>query len=411
MLRGFFSFPRHGSRAVQSQPLDSKRSETSRSEVRRPDSRLREFPWLSSLWSRLKDLGRARASQGRRFRRHRADGWFASFAGAIHAVERPAQRNSVFEACEPRLVLTPNVWLVGVDLQAAEHFYPNVENPAMIEFHRDGPTTNSLVVHFTTSGSATYQGMTSDYYLFATPYQVTTQAGMSSQLAVFRIWDDSQIEPTEQAVITLALSPYAPGSYSISEPSAQTFDIIDNDNVKIWVSSPDKIAEEEDTQSAYFRIRRDGPINVPVTVSFEVKPPPLSTATPGDDYGALYAPPGPGSVEIPVGWSFVDIHVVPVDDSIPEPPEEVVLYLLDPPPAGYTFCNRTEWVVIFDNDLPPEQHDADAQAEPLFCECLCSCERDRVTVNALTGDVSINHDQAGIPGLCPFSLNIPTARH
>ena len=74
--------------------------------------------------------------------------------------------------------------------------------------------------------------------------------------------------------------------------------------------------------TATFVIRRTGPTNEDLNVHYSIG----GTAINGVDYMKL-----PGIAVIPKGERSVNIVVVPIDDSIPEPRESVVLTLIPPP--------------------------------------------------------------------------------
>ena len=82
------------------------------------------------------------------------------------------------------------------------------------------------------------------------------------------------------------------------------------------------------SNTARFRVRRTGPTNQPLTVDYQID----GTATHGEDYERIA-----GQVTIPAGRHTAVIHIVPIDDTIPEYIESVVLKLfvavdVDPPP-------------------------------------------------------------------------------
>jgi hypothetical protein len=104
------------------------------------------------------------------------------------------------------------------------------------------------------------------------------------------------------------------------------------------------------TNTATFVVRRKGDTNADMPVFYSVS----GTASNGVDYVTL-----PGVVTIPAGKYSAKIIVRPLDDSLPEPVETVILSLLAPvdvTPLSYSigYPNKAE-AIILDNDhhVPP----------------------------------------------------------
>ena len=103
------------------------------------------------------------------------------------------------------------------------------------------------------------------------------------------------------------------------------------------------------TNTAMFVVRRSGPTNSELTIYYAIG----GTASNGLNYVAL-----PGSVTIAAGRRSARIEVVPIDDSIPERIETVVLGLQPDPnptngmPAYMTGSPSRAAAIIIDNDLP-----------------------------------------------------------
>src|SRR5262249_46010449 len=138
----------------------------------------------------------------------------------------------------------------------------------------------------------------------------------------------------------------APGDYLAQLPRTATVTIADNDQPAVTIVATDPNAAETTTGSntGTFTILRAGPTTAPMTVTFTVG----GTATNGVDYVLI-----PGSVTIPAGPSSATVTVTPIDDTLAEGSETVVLTLT----AGSTYSvgsPGTATVVIADNDnLPP----------------------------------------------------------
>jgi hypothetical protein len=121
--------------------------------------------------------------------------------------------------------------------------------------------------------------------------------------------------------VVVKLSPNA--AYTIGSPSSATVKIVSDERVTI--SAIDSTATEAGPTTGAFRVSRTGSTASSLTVFYSVG----GTATPGSDYTTL-----PGSVTIPAGLSTADIIVTPINDSLAEVNETVVVKLT--PKSTYT---------------------------------------------------------------------------
>jgi uncharacterized delta-60 repeat protein len=145
------------------------------------------------------------------------------------------------------------------------------------------------------------------------------------------------------------------GSYSwyqtypfyVAAPAEATVNIRDNEppappavsfGVSQFVSTG--IAFESGNGSTAVYVSRTGDLSQPVTVYYSLS----GTATNGADYNRL-----PGRVTIPAEREFAVIPIVPINDSLVEGAETVVLNIL--PDPGYTGAGSAS-VTIIDDDLP-----------------------------------------------------------
>jgi hypothetical protein len=96
------------------------------------------------------------------------------------------------------------------------------------------------------------------------------------------------------------------------------------------------------TNTATFVVRRQGPTNAALAVGYEIG----GTAANGTDYSALS-----GSVTIPAGRHTAQIVVRPIDDTLAEGIETVLLKLSSSP--DYTIGTSSHaGAIILDNDQP-----------------------------------------------------------
>lgn len=124
----------------------------------------------------------------------------------------------------------------------------------------------------------------------------------------------------------------------------------------VTVVATDPIASEGGINTASFTVHRTGPTNSDLVVNYHLS----GTASNGVDYAEL-----PSSVTIVAGKRTADVLIAPIDDTLIEGPETVVLILDAPPcPDPTSSSNDCYWVgrcdralaVIRDNDrsnVPP----------------------------------------------------------
>jgi hypothetical protein len=125
--------------------------------------------------------------------------------------------------------------------------------------------------------------------------------------------------------------------------------------VNIWATDPfarEEIPPHHPRNSASFRVRRDGPIDQPLSIAYEIG----GTAANGEDYEHI-----PGQVTIPAGRRSAAIDIVPIDDALPEGIETVVLELfvavdVDPPPYLVGRHGRAGAVIVDRDDPMPPCH-------------------------------------------------------
>lgn len=181
-------------------------------------------------------------------------------------------------------------------------------DPGSFTVTRTGDTSSSLTVNYTVSGTA---ANATDYA--ALPGTVTIPAGSSSAVISIVPANDGLSEPTETVTVTLS-----PGcTHGIGAPSAATVLIRDNDAQVVTVSAAKAVAWEP-SNPGQFTVMRTGDLDFPLTVSYSI----TGTAAGGVDYAALS-----GSATIPAGSSSVDVNIEPIDDSISEATETVILTL------------------------------------------------------------------------------------
>jgi len=293
--------------------------------------------------------------------------------------------------------------IYATDPNASEiHSGPNIDpasDPAVFTVRRFGETNSGIVVYYQVSGTAS-NGV--DYLTL--PGQVGIPAGASSADIVVWPIDDNLVEATETVVLTLLptcpqclfhnpMCEVAEGTncYPIGPDSQAVAYIHDSDtgtnHVVVTIAATDAIAVEgpfcrsnwwwtsgwngsnwtivpataypgstaswtntcSTTNIATFVVRRSGPTNADLTVYYAIG----GSASNGIDYLTL-----PSNITIPVGRHAARIDVIPIDDSIPEHIETVLLSLLPAPTAtnqtpAYTIGIPSHAAaIILDNDQP-----------------------------------------------------------
>ncbi len=221
----------------------------------------------------------------------------------------------------------PTVTIVATDAIASE---PGTDT-ATFTVTRAGSTVGDLVVYYTTTGTA---NPAADYQPLSG--SVTIPDGQASaEITVIPV-DDTAMESDETIILTVS----SDANYWVGSPSSATATLVDDDAPTITITALDRIAGEEGSSTATFRIHRDK-TDQASTVHYTIG----GTASNTTDYATLAT-----SVVIPEGQSYVDITVTPVDDSAYEQDETVTLtistntmYLVGSPSSAT--------VEIWDNDF------------------------------------------------------------
>ena len=127
-------------------------------------------------------------------------------------------------------------------------------------------------------------------------------------------------------------------SFPACTPSTQ------NNGPNVTIAATAGTAYEAGLVPGAFTVSRAGDTSQPVTIPYTV----AGTATPASDYVALN-----GSITIPAGATSASIPVVPIDDTIVEPNETVIVILSAP--DGYVVGSPGSAVVtIVSDDVPPD---------------------------------------------------------
>ncbi len=201
---------------------------------------------------------------------------------------------------------------------------------------RVGSTTGNLDVSLGFGGTAT-RG--SDYS--GLPSTVTIPDGQPSLTVLFAPLNDSTIEGTENATVSILSAP----GYVLS-PMATSVDflILDDDIATVTVTALDPDASEASREPGVFLISRSGPTAAPLKVYYGLG----GTAAHGTDYAQL-----PAEVTIPAGMSGAPVFVTPYDDVHGEATETVNIHLAVFDGAYLVGAPAAATVNLTDNDDLP----------------------------------------------------------
>jgi hypothetical protein len=198
--------------------------------------------------------------------------------------------------------------LPRVRITANDDYASEGADPAQFTISRTGSTASSLSVNLTVSGTATNGA---DY---TTIGNVTIPAGSAATLVNVMPIDDSLVEGNETVTVTIAnIASYVRDASA----TAATATINDNDVNILTVAATDSTASESG-DTAIFTITRTGNLASALTVDYVIG----GTALHGTDYLRL-----PGVATIPAGQASTAITIVPIDDSIGEATQTVVIQL------------------------------------------------------------------------------------
>ena len=207
------------------------------------------------------------------------------------------------------------------------------------------PTTDLLKVYFTRSGSAVLGGdftVTSGADNLLNPVSATIAVGQQFVDVTVQVVDDLVAEVNESIVLTLNSSP----TYIVGVPATSTMFVGDNEpNVSITATTPN--TGEGSIIPGMFRISRTGSTANALTVHFTR----TGSAFLNADFtisGGGVNPAYPANVVIGAGQSFVDVQVTPLEDTIGEGNETVVLTL--EASATYSLGTVSATVNIADNE-------------------------------------------------------------
>lgn len=246
------------------------------------------------------------------------------------------------------------VSITATDANAAETLSTQTANNGTFTITRTGATTAALTVSLAVTGTAANG---SDYNRL--PTTVTIPVGQSSTTLTLTPIDDTLSEGSETATITLSNS----SAYIVdSAKTSGTITIADNDRVlpSVSVVASDAVAAETRSgltaNRGQFTISRTGATTAALTLAYAVS----GSATNGVDYTRLS-----GTVTIPVGRSSVTLSVSPVDDSLLEGTETVVVTLNAGAAFSVDATKRSALIDVLDDEVGVRSNDNFADSRVL----------------------------------------------
>jgi hypothetical protein len=225
----------------------------------------------------------------------------------------------------------PQVTIAATDAAASEVG----PDGGSVTLTRNGILTNSLVVKLAYTGTAANG---TDYTLVSST--VTIPAGQATVVVPVTPINDPDAEAAENAIVTIAADALV---YTIGAPANATVTIISEDPPTVTVVATDAAAGEA-ANPGVFTVSRTGPTTVALTVSYTVG----GTATGVTDY----TPALSGAVVIPIGAASAALPITPVNDTVFEGPETVVVTMTTTSPGYLIGVASAATVTIADNDLP-----------------------------------------------------------
>jgi len=253
----------------------------------------------------------------------------------------------------------PSVGFASTAVSALEN-----SGTASVLVSLSAPSTSSVTVDYSvTAGTATAGA------------DFTTSAGtltfapgeLVKSIAVPLI-DDSIVEPSETVLLTIS----NPSGAVLSTQNTATLTILDDDTPTVSIAATTPSVPEAGPGTGVFTFTRLGSLSGALTVNFTRS----GTATSGTDYTAIATP---GSVTIPNGQASATLNVTPIQDTLNEGTETVIITLAS---GSYTIGSaNTATVNILDDD--------------------------RSTVN-ITATIANASETAGHPGQFTITRTAPT---
>jgi Domain of unknown function (DUF4347)/FG-GAP-like repeat/Calx-beta domain len=263
----------------------------------------------------------------------------ASFSSLFYSNFKTAAANTIFKG----VAFAPVLALPTVNLSVSS----NTGSEASSSSITVTATASSAVVGNQTMNLAVAgTSITTDDYILSTstPNTITILNGQTTGTATFTVVDDSLIEGTENATLTIS----SPSSGMTLGTTTQTIAIADNDFPKVNLSVGSTAGSEAGTTAITVTATASSAVVGDQTVNLAV----TGTNITSGDYTLNGNAVNNVSVTIPTGQTTGTATFTVVDDTLIEGPETATL-TISSPSAGITLGNSTSWnISIADNDFP-----------------------------------------------------------
>ncbi|MFM6202978.1 MAG: Calx-beta domain-containing protein, partial [Dolichospermum sp.] len=199
----------------------------------------------------------------------------------------------------------PAITVAATDADAGEP-----ANNGQYTLTRTGSTASALTVNIAMSGTATNGA---DYTTISTP--VNFAAGSATALVNLNVIDDTLVEGTETAILTVL----AGTGYTVGAAASATVNIADNDGGTLPVvslASNYSGVSEDGVANLIYTFTRSSPTTSALAVNYSV----AGTANAADYTGAA---PGTGTITFAAGSSTASLTINPTADGQKEPNETV----------------------------------------------------------------------------------------
>lgn len=232
--------------------------------------------------------------------------------------------------------VTPLITIAATDADAGEAG----TNPGTFTLTRSGALNNSLVARYTATGTATAGPDLTPLSGFA-----FFEWGQATATVTVVPFNDTAVESIETVIVSLTDG----ATYDLGTVSTANVNITSDDVgpapalPTITITATDAAAAELNRDVGVFQVTRTGATTTALTVNFAIS----GTATNGSDFNALVS-----SVVIPIGATFANITLTPIDDTTVEADETAVLTLTAN--AAYNLGTaRTATATIVSDDVAP----------------------------------------------------------
>lgn len=177
-------------------------------------------------------------------------------------------------------------------------------------------SSTATVISYTVSGTAT-----SGDDFKALSGSATIPVGQTQTTINIEVVNDPLLEIDETVIITLDKITSGDPNVTLAGKLTDTVTIYDNDSAKVTIKANDPNASEDPIDNGQFTLTLSGESVTDTIVKYKIATG-AGNATNGSDYTFLT-----GTATIPAGKSATTIDVVPINDNLPEGPENVTLTL------------------------------------------------------------------------------------